>query len=107
MRMTSSPLNFPLLMVAAASILGAIYSSSPAQARDLVGTHVASRVPAAAAENSSLVSNRRAPSAANFQAFDSNRAIGSKLPPAQAMRNEAARRADFARRLFWVMLSMR
>ncbi|MGO9443190.1 MAG: hypothetical protein ACLPXB_00280 [Thiobacillaceae bacterium] len=107
MRMNTSPLNFPLLMVAAASILAAIYSSSPAQARDLVGTHVASRVTVAAAENSSLIISRKTSSAAKLQALDSNRAIDSNLPRAQAMRNDAARRADFARRLFWVMLSMR
>jgi hypothetical protein len=51
--------------------------------------------------------NKKATRLARSQASDVNDAVASSMLAAQGAGNDAARRAEFARRLFWVMLSMR
>ncbi len=108
MRITSSPLNFPMALIAAASLIGAIYTSTPAHARDLVGTQVVARAqPAHGGGASAVPAKRSGTRVARTQATDMNEAVASSMLTSHGDGTDAARKAEFARRLFWVMLSMR
>ncbi|HYP67014.1 MAG TPA: hypothetical protein VEP67_02050 [Thiobacillaceae bacterium] len=108
MHINSSPLNFPVVLVAAASLLGAIYTTTPAHARDLVGTQVTAKAHSARDSTGRKALAKNAPTRlARSQATDMNEAVASSMLTSHGEGTDAARKAEFARRLFWVMLSMR
>lgn len=108
MRINSSPLNFPMVLVAAASLLTAIYTTTPAHARDLVGTEVTAKAQPARVNGAGKAAAKKSPTRlARSQATDVNEAVASSMLTSRGEGTDAARKAEFARRLFWVMLSMR
>jgi len=107
MRINSSPLNFPMVLVAAASILGAIYTSTPAHARDLVGNPIAANSLDTRGNAKKALITDKTTRLAKSQATNVNEAVASSMLTARGEGTDAARKAEFARRLFWVMLSMR
>jgi hypothetical protein len=107
MRINSSPLNFPMFLVAAASILGALYTSTPAHARDLVGNPIVSNSQDAGGKAKKALIDGKSTRLVKSQATNVNEAVASSMLTAQGEGTDAARKAEFARRLFWVMLSMR
>jgi hypothetical protein len=108
MRITSSPLNLPMALIAAASLLGAIYTTTPAHARDLVGTQLVAKAQPPRDSGASInPAKRPGTRVTRSQATDMNEAVASSMLTSHGDGTEAARRAEFARRLFWVMLSMR
>jgi hypothetical protein len=107
MRINSSPLNFPMVLVAAASIVGALYTSTPAHARDLVGTPVVANSKADDSNSNKAATSRKTTRLVKAQRTNLNEAVASSMLTEQSDGTDAARKAEFARRLFWVMLSMR
>jgi hypothetical protein len=108
MHINSSPLNFPMVLVAAASLLGALYTTTPAHARDLVGTQVTAKAqPARDTTRGAASAKKSSTRLARSQATDVNEAVASSMLTTHGDGSDAARKAEFARRLFWVMLSMR
>jgi hypothetical protein len=107
MHINSSPLNFPIV-VAAACLLGAIYTAAPAQARDLVGTQVTAKAQLVCDASTGAISSKRPSNRlAKSRSADVKEAVASSMLTSHGEGTDAARRAEFARRLFWVMLSMR
>ncbi|MGA7950150.1 MAG: hypothetical protein WCA45_08355 [Thiobacillaceae bacterium] len=108
MHINSSPLNFPMVLVAAASLLGALYTTTPAHARDLVGNQITARAQPARNTGVATASAKKASTRlAKSQATNMNEAVASSMLTSHGEGTDAARKAEFARRLFWVMLSMR
>ncbi len=107
MRIPSSPLNFPMVLVAAASVVVAIYTSTPAHARDLVGTQVTAKAQPPRDTTGAAATKKASTRLARTRATDVNEAVASSMLTSHGEGTDAARRAEFARRLFWVMLSMR
>jgi hypothetical protein len=96
-----------MALIAIASILGAIYTSTPAHARDLVGSQTEMNSQPAENRGNKSAINKKTTRVATTQATNMNEALAASVMTSQGDGTDSARRAEFARRLFWVMLSMR
>jgi hypothetical protein len=100
---TSTSPNFPMSLIAAAAVLAAIYTSSPAHARDLVGSPAAMQMQEAGAWQGSKSVHKKNATRKQVKADT----MMASTTGDHYVRPDAKRKAEFARRLLFLMLTMR